>query len=246
MSIDLRFFKKENRDFLYKRNSHVPDITLTKHIFDSISKDFSKLNNRNHKPQVKIYFARYIRFENDCVILNCANTTKPNAGYKIHNSKTQEEQLFNDSDIYAADIYSDGECLYPFDFDNELLYAKNVTFHNKKHMQWVKNSLRKNDVIIAAAKRLKHPKHTQKYKPILHNTIEAIFKMAAINERQKLLLWPIGCGVFKNDPKIIAFLFVDKIKNQKISSFLKEIIMVIYDPQRTDKFFLMNLNLTYY
>ena len=70
--------------------------------------------------------------------------------------------------------------------------------------------------------------------------------MAAINERQKLLLWPIGCGVFKNDPKIIAFLFVDKIKNQKISSFLKEIIMVIYDPQRTDKFFLMNLNLTYY
>ena len=89
MSIDLRFFKKENRDFLYKRNSHVPDITLAKHTFDSISKDFSKLNNKNQKPQVKIYFARYIRFENDCAILNCANSTKPNAGYKIYNSKTQ-------------------------------------------------------------------------------------------------------------------------------------------------------------
>ena len=68
-----------------------------------------------------------------------------------------------------------------------------MTFHNKKHMEWDKNSLRENDMIKAAAKRLKHPKHTQKYKPILHNTIEAIFKIAAINERRKLLLWLIGC-----------------------------------------------------
>ena len=109
-----------------------------------------------------------------------SNATKPNAGYKIDSSKTQEEQLFNDTDIYAADIYSDGECLYPFDFKNELLYAKNVTFHNNKYMQWDKNSLRKNDMIIAAAKRLKHPKHTQKYIPILRETIESVFKIAAI------------------------------------------------------------------
>ena len=39
--------------------------------------------------------------------------------------------------------------------------------------------------------------------------------------------------VFKNDQKIITSLFVSKIKNKKISSFFKEIIMVIYDPQRT-------------
>ena len=35
-----------------------------------------------------------------------------------------------------------------------------------------------------------------------------------------------------------------KIKNQKILSFLKEIIMVTYDPQRTDK--KMNLYLTHH
>ena len=56
-------------------------------------------------------------------------------------------------------------------------------------------------MIIVAAKKLSHPKHTQKYKPILCNNIEAIFIIAAINEREKLLLWPIGYGVFKNDPK---------------------------------------------
>ena len=92
-------------------------------------------------------------------------------------------------------------------------------------------------MIIAAAKRLTHPKHTQKYIPMLREIIESVFKIAAINNKKKLL-WPIGCGVFKNDPVTVASLFVDAIKKKEISSFFTEIIMVIYDPQRTDKDFL--------
>ena len=113
MSIDLRFFLRKNRD---------------KHKFHSILKDFSKLKNKNRKPQVKTFFARYIPLENDCAKLNRANATNPNAGYHIDNSKIQEGQLFNDSDIYATDIYSDGECLYPFKFENKLLLCKKCDF----------------------------------------------------------------------------------------------------------------------
>ena len=102
--------------FCTKKNNHISDITLTKHTVHSISKDFSKLKNKNHKPQRKICFVKYTLPESDRAILNCANATKPNAGYKIDNSKTQDGQLFNDSDIYATDINSHGECLYPFDF----------------------------------------------------------------------------------------------------------------------------------
>ena len=117
---------------MYKRNNHIPDITLTKHTFDSISKDFSKLNNKKHKPQMKICFIRYTPPESDCAILNCANATKPNAGYKIDNSKTQDGQLFNDSDIYATDINSHGECLYPFDFKIVSIWFQKWTIMCKK------------------------------------------------------------------------------------------------------------------
>ena len=88
-------------------------------------------------------------------------------------------------------------------------------------MQWDKNSLRKNDMIIAAAKRLKHPIHTQKYILMLPEIIESVFKIAAINNRKKILLWPLGCGDFKNDPVIVASLFVDTIKKKHIIIFYR-------------------------
>ena len=71
-------------------------------------------------------------------------------------------------------------------FESELLYAKDVTFHNNKREQWNKNSLRKNDMIIAAPKRLNNnSKGTQKYIPTLKKIIESIFKIAAINNNKK-------------------------------------------------------------
>ena len=50
-----------------------------------------------------------------------------------------------------------------------------------------------------------------------------------------LLLWPIGCGVFKNDQRIIAELIAKSIKAH--IGYFKEIVMVIYDPTRSDKKF---------
>ena len=66
-----------------------------------------------------------------------------------------------------------------------MLHAKDVTFHNNKGEQWNKNSLRKNDMIIAAAKQLSNAKNTQKYAPTLKRTIESIFKIAATNNEKK-------------------------------------------------------------
>ena len=138
------YLKSENRDNLYKKNNHVPNATLCKHTFESISNDFAKLKPQNYKMQVKMHYSKYIPHECNCAVLNCANADLPNADKKIDGSSAQEGQLFNDSDIYAANIYDkDNKCLYPFAFESELLYAKNVTFHNNKGEQWNKNSLKK-------------------------------------------------------------------------------------------------------
>ena len=228
--MDLNFFKSENRIELYKKHEHISNIELKKYTFDKIDSEFTKFEKKNYSDtKIRIRYIRYIPQVSNFAILNCANSHKPNAGYKIDNNPTQEGQLFNDTDIFTADF----DNMYPFDFSNELLYAKNVTFHNCKDKQWDEQSLRKNDMIIAASKRLKHSRQTEKLEPVLERTIDSVFKVSLI--KSTLLLCPIGCGVFRNDPSIVAKLFVKIIK--KLMFTFREITMIIYDPNRSDKKF---------
>ena len=44
--------------------------------------------------------------------------------------------------------------------------------------------MQKNDMIIAAAKGLNHPRYTQKYIPMMREIIKSVFKIAAINGKK--------------------------------------------------------------
>ena len=114
MSTDFSFFKRGNRDNLYKQNGHVPNITVTKYTFDTIDKEFPRLKPCNYNTKIEIYYPKHIPNDCDCALLNCANSDAPNAGFRINRSTTQEGQLFNDSDIYAANFYNDNGYMHPF------------------------------------------------------------------------------------------------------------------------------------
>ena len=217
---------------LYKKVNHIPIVEIKKYTFDKIQNEFSKIKTDDYEGTIiKIKYSKHFPQISNCVFLNCANSDAANAGYKIDHGITQEGQLFCDRDIFCANFKD----LYPFDFKNELLYAKNVTFHNDKDMQFDPTCLRINDVIFAASKHLKYPFQTEQLKPDLERIIDSIFKVAYINKQCTLLLWPIGCGVFKNDQRIIAELFEKVIKGH-IGYFI-EIVMYIYNSTKGDKKF---------
>ena len=224
----------ENRLDLYKKNNHVPVGEAGKYKFTEIDKCFNNLKRNFEiiKTQINICYYKNIPQIFNCVILNCANSDSMNAGYRINHCITQEGQIFHDSDVFAAKNLSD---LYPFNFKEELLYVKNVTFHNYKTKQWEPDALRKNDVIFAASKRLKNINEFPKIKLDLKRIIESILKAAFINGVRIIYLWPIGCGVFKNDKLEIAKLFVQTIKEN--IGYFYEICMVIYDEEGNDKMF---------
>ena len=200
----------ENRLNLYKRNNHFPIGQAKKYKFSEIDKCFNnfKRNFESIKAQINICYYKDLPQISNCVILNCANSDSMNAGYRIDHCITQEGQIFHDSDVFA---------FYPFDFKEELLYVKNVTFHNYKSRQWEPNRLRKNDVIFAASKRIKNTVEFEKIKLDLKRIIESIFKVAIINGNRSIYLWPIGCGVFKNDKRQVAKLFVEAIKKRLLT-----------------------------
>ena len=230
--MDHKLSDVDNRFLLYKKSNHIPIGKIKKYTFDEIQRDFDIMKTDDYiGTKIKIKYFKHFPQVSNCAILNCANTDSVNAGYRINHCVTQEGQLFHDSDVFAVDFKE----FYPFDFKNQLLYARNVTFHNNDDIQWDPCCLRKNDVIFAASKRLKNTYQTEKLKPNLERIIDSIFKVAYINKKLNLLLWPIGCGAFKNDQRIVAELFARSIKAH--IGYFKEIVIVIYDPNKSDKTF---------
>ena len=222
----------DKRFLLYKKSKHIPIVEIKKYTFDQIRNFFDNIKTEDYiGTRILIKYCKHFPQISNCAILNCANSDAPNAGYRIDHCVTQEGQIFHDSDVFTANLSE----FYPFDFKNELLYVTNVTFHNYEHLQWDPLRLRTNDVIFAASKRITNRFETEKLKPDLERIIESIFKVAYINGRSHIYLWPIGCGVFKNNQRIIAELFAKEIKNN--IGYFKEIVMVIYDREGTDKKF---------
>ena len=170
----------DNRLNLYKKNDHFPIGQAEKYKFDEIDKCFNNFKNYYiSKIKIRICYYKNLPQISHCAILNCANSDAMNAGYRINHCITQEGQIFHDSDVFAAKNLSD---FYPFNFKEELLYVKNVTFHNNKSIQWDPIQLRKNDVIFAASKKIKDTFEFEKIKPHLKRIIESIFRIAFINE----------------------------------------------------------------
>ena len=147
----------DNRIILYNKVNHIPIVEIEKYTFDEIQNEFVKKKTDYVGTKIKIKYLKHFPHVSNCVILNCANSDSVNAGYKIDHGIMQEGQLFRDTDVFAANFKN----FYPFDFKNELLYAKNVTFHNNQDIQWDPTCLRKNDIIFAASKRLKNPYQTE-------------------------------------------------------------------------------------
>ena len=222
----------EDRWLVYKKYKHVPSVKVKKYNFEEIEAEFDNKKPIGHfNTRIRISYEKYFPQISDCVILNCANSDAVNAGYRINHGITQEGQLFHDTDVFASNL-SD---FYPFKFNNELLYVKDVTFHNCSDLQWDPFSLRTNDVIFAASKHLKNRFETENTRDDLERIIDSIFKVAVLNRKRDLYLWPIGCGVFKNDSRIVAEIFAKTIRKHMVH--FREIVMVIYDKKGNDKRF---------
>ena len=222
----------EDRWLVYKNYNHIPSVKVSKYSFDEIEKIFSRIElNYNYNCKIRISYDRYFPEISNCVILNCANPDAPNAGYRINHKVTQEGQLFHDTDIFSSYI---GD-FYPFRFNKELLYVENVTFHNNDDLQFDPYYLRTNDVIFAASKKTKNKFETEKIKNDLERIIESIFKITYIKKKKKLYLWPIGCGVFNNNPRTISSIFAKNIR--KYNYHFNEIVIIIYDKNHKDKIF---------
>jgi uncharacterized protein (TIGR02452 family) len=152
-------------------------------------------------------------------LLNMASYKRPGGGVR-NGAVAQEECLFRCSNLGDA-IPSDN---YPLDID-EGVYTRDAYFFRDFYYGYIDPF--KVDVITVPAINLREQEIDMVYyEETTRDKIVMMLSMAADNNVENLILGAWGCGVFKNDPKVISRLFREVIET-RFSGYFKNIVFAV-------------------
>ncbi len=170
----------------------------------------------------------YSKLGKTCV-LNMASYKRPGGGV-YNGARAQEECLFRCSNL----IHVVPNTFYPLQ-ENEALYTKDAIFFKDKDYDYMEPV--KCDVITIAALRLhgvigesgemSYESDVAEYRKITKDKIRLMISLAAKNGVQNIILGAWGCGVFKNDPKIISQYFSEVLVGEGYNVDFKNVIFAV-------------------
>ncbi len=166
-------------------------------------------------------------FQKSNAILNNASSKRPGGGI-LSGQKAQEESLFRCSNLFHIP-----NSFYSI-LSNEFIYTKEAFFVKDVNYKII-NPIQADVITMPAVNlnkthidNLKTQDSIENYEQVMIEKIEKIFDVAAFHLCDNLILGAWGCGVFKNEPKVVAEFF-NKVIEKKRMLFDNIIFAVIND-----------------
>jgi len=216
--------KRWEKEFKKDNEQSVRDSVIYRSI-----EDMSIVETSNYDTQYHLYLqgttdSVYLFLKNQhwanvgrIAILNYASFKEPGGGF-LSGSRAQEESLCHRSNLYNVlskftnSYYKDNhkELNYGL-YTHATLYTPDIIFKLNDD-----NSFKRCDVITTAAPNLSAIKRNQNMfgkgchittrmiNDVLKERIDFILYIAYLNKVENIVLGPFGCGVFGNDPNIVA------------------------------------------
>jgi uncharacterized protein (TIGR02452 family) len=161
-------------------------------------------------------------------VLNMASAKKAGGGVR-NGAKAQEECLFRCSNLFET-VTQD---FYPLDY-NEMLYTKDAVFFKNNEYELITPFTV--DVVTVAAVNLnpnaRYDDNKQyevdNYEKVMKDKIRTMLYLANANGCENVVLGAWGCGVFKNDPQLVANMFNEIVREHK-GCFKNVLFAVIND-----------------
>ena len=175
-------------------------------------------------------------------LLNFASYKNPGGGF-LSGSKAQEEALCHDSTLYPVlEHFIDSfyiknrKKINRSLYTNEALYSEDILFFNN-------GDIVKSDVITCAAPNVNSA--IRNYNISLSENSDTLkeridFIISIANEKQidTLILGAYGCGVFGQNPMLVAEIFCEKFKNNNL---FDKVIFAIPDNSSKNYISFMNI-----
>jgi uncharacterized protein (TIGR02452 family) len=170
--------------------------------------------------------------------LNFASAKNPGGGF-LNGSQAQEESLARSSALYAsllrAPQYYEGHpasrsCLY----SDAIILSPNCPIFRDDKGSLLEQPLAATFITSAAPNAgaivSNSPEDLPLIEPTFHRRAEYVFALAAAQKCRKLVLGAWGCGVFRNDPRLVAEAFARHIgKGGSWSQRFQRIVFSIFD-----------------
>jgi uncharacterized protein (TIGR02452 family) len=156
--------------------------------------------------------------------LNFASAKNPGGGF-LGGSQAQEESLARSSALYASlltqNTYYDANrsCRTALYTDHVILSPSVPAFRNDQGQLLPKPyllSILTSPAVNAGAIRKNEPDKESLIRPTMARRIANVLAVSAINGYEHLILGAWGCGVFRNDPGVIAELFAEALLNDNL------------------------------
>jgi len=179
--------------------------------FDSIGHsylcEFMDIPINQSRPKIeyiKDYIGNHLKYnnvDNDC-ILNFASAKKAGGGV-LNGAVAQEEDICRNTLLYKELIKFDYSKFIGIDnyYSDFFIYSKNIPTITDNY-----DVINNNCYITSAAPNFNGYNNFdhKRYRTVMYNRIKNVMAIAVNNGHRNLTLGAWGCGVFRNDPNLVA------------------------------------------
>src|SRR6185436_14841574 len=169
--------------------------------------------------------------------LNFASARNPGGGF-LGGSLAQEESLASASALYASiskqvDYYRENDRTHDGFYTDHLIFSPRVpVFREDESALLAKPYLLSfiTSPALNAGVVQREPASVSRIPEVMRNRIAIVFNAAIDNSVDCLILGAWGCGVFKNDPEMIAQLFADALLNRGMfANAFRHVCFAVFD-----------------
>jgi uncharacterized protein (TIGR02452 family) len=164
---------------------------------------------------------------NNVAALNFASAKSPGGGF-FGGAQAQEESLARASGLYACllkqpEYYDDNRRFNSSLYLDHLILSPQVPVFRGDDGVLLEHPYQVTIITSPApnygAMEVNEPENLGKVEDVLRRRTEQVLAAAAVHGNTVLVLGAWGCGVFRNDPNMVARLFAEQLKGQFLNVF---------------------------
>lgn len=166
-------------------------------------------------------------------VLNFANPFKPGGGY-LNGRMAQEEALCRQTLLYPTLEHSR---MYEFNKSDQMnsieydtmIYSPDVhVIRDDRYSILNDNIFRINVISAPAVDNRKDILDLSKAELVMERRIRKIISLAIDKKNDFIVLGAFGCGVFRNDPKIVSRVFKKVLVDENLKDYFESVVFAIY------------------